>query len=150
MTTLTEIPDFSGSGVVYRDVEVRYTHREYGGWVVVNSANGRRLGWVVADSTGVWYAYSGADPFRKVEDDFREYVPDWLSGRYEGTRYRHVALDRTRAEAVRSLLGCLFRLRAPALAGPCQYRIETDGSRYALCPDPAVPGRLFCQEHLPA
>jgi hypothetical protein len=100
-----------------------------GGWLVVNTANGRTLGWVAGDATRGWGAYITADAFRGdgTTDDKGDILDEVPGHLYHGnnTCCEPIIVECKRREgAVEELVYQLAKNRAPALGFGRHYLVR--------------------------
>lgn len=123
MTTITTYTDAAGSGYREVEVEVRFTKRAYGGWLVRRADNGRELGWLVRDGK-LWQARVSASAFRGQDvDDYGDVLDDvplyLFNGKSRLEAWPIVSDAATREDAAHDLLWHLHRHHATALGyGP--------------------------------
>lgn len=126
-------PDGRGDFVEF---EVRFTKREWGGWVVRRADNGRELGWMYRSTDEkTWTSYVSDEAFRGSgkddKGDILDRVPAYLSRRL-GESFRHdpVAVGcTTRVCAAAEILDWLDREHAPAMGYGPHYMVAPWESR---------------------
>lgn len=124
MTTTLEI---DSNGI--ETVDVKFTKRTYGGWIVRRADNNRPLGWLTRDETG-WEARLDSSAFRGTgKDDLGDVlddVPGWLhNGEANGLVSRSIGTFPNREEAAWEICWRLIRNEAPAMGFGPHYAVKT-------------------------
>lgn len=123
MDTITTRTLESGKWVE-RTFDVRYSKREFGGWIVRLNDNDRELGWLTRSPDGErWEARVSSVAFRGQYPGDTGYVlddvPTYLHNGSDRFSSRKIADETTRREAAVEILWHLVRHEAPAVGfGP--------------------------------
>jgi hypothetical protein len=109
------------------EIDVRFTKRGYGGWLIKRADNGRTLGWVTRVDGRMWDAHVSASAFRGEtiddEGDVLDSVPGYLFNG-EGLSSRSIAVCATREDAAYEVVTWLRRKQAPALGYGRHYAVQ--------------------------
>lgn len=105
-----------------RELQIRYTRREFGGWYVTRLDNGRILGWVVRnpDNPKSWDARLNPGAFRGTgpddEGDILDEVSPYLFNGSDNLTSRPISVGcKTQLDGADAILYQLIRDNAPAV-----------------------------------
>ena len=98
---------------------LKFTRRDYGGWIIRRKDTGRELGWVVQSDDGLWSSHVAGSAFLgdgpTDEGDLLDKVEWHLFNSPDGFKSSPIDYDRTRTDAAFNIVHRLANYEAPAV-----------------------------------